>query len=496
MAGPSNLGPFGWVVDEPEVTHGGSGGGSGGGSTDIAFATVVPLTFDGNAYMPIQTVNAAYTFTAASGAVRNALVVLPMIADGNSAHVPDFSAFWESNSSSGWDNTTGIYNLVQFWFDGSYKWVSIFQQIGAQPVAAAASAVTLARSAASAVIGTPVTITVGTNNPLIGSETESVTLSSNVAGAWSVNPVVVNAGTPTATSVFTPSAAGAATFTGTAVGTPALSNGTIGYTVLAAATAPDTMAAPVATGGDTIATVVLTAPDDNGAAISGYTVTSNPAGGVDTDAGTTALSHDITGLTNGVAYTFSATATNSEGTSPASPASNSVTPAAAAALQFAQLSDVDKTGSSPDFVYSGTAGTNTYTGYGVLNATFPTGDATVAMRCLQRTNNFIIGLTTSAAPVGFASMPYAIYNDTGLDYNTITAGGVVSGNGTSGKYEDDDSIRLQRVGATLTASFKRTGSSTWVVYQTWSGVPATAFHIQLAINTGVVIDQVSGTGLI
>jgi hypothetical protein len=65
---------------------------------------------------------------------------------------------------------------------------------------------------------------------------------------------------------------------------------------------------------------------NGGSAITGYTVVSNPAGGVDSNAGTTGLSHVITGLTNGTAYTFTVTATNAIGTSALSAASNSVTP--------------------------------------------------------------------------------------------------------------------------------------------------------------------------
>lgn len=82
-----------------------------------------------------------------------------------------------------------------------------------------------------------------------------------------------------------------------------------------------------ATAGDTQAAVSFTAPASDGASpITGYTVTSDPAGGVDIDAGTTALTHTITGLTNGTAYTFTVIATNAVGTSLASSASNSVTP--------------------------------------------------------------------------------------------------------------------------------------------------------------------------
>jgi hypothetical protein len=82
--------------------------------------------------------------------------------------------------------------------------------------------------------------------------------------------------------------------------------------------------------GTTTATVSFTAPVSNGGAtITGYTVTSSPGGFTGTLAGATAGTITVTGLSASTAYTFTVTATNSEGTSSASAASNTITTSAA-----------------------------------------------------------------------------------------------------------------------------------------------------------------------
>jgi hypothetical protein len=79
------------------------------------------------------------------------------------------------------------------------------------------------------------------------------------------------------------------------------------------------------------ARVTWTAPAADGdSAITGYTITPF-AGGTAQDpvqAGASATTATVTGLTNGTSYTFKVTATNGAGTSPASAASNAVTPQA------------------------------------------------------------------------------------------------------------------------------------------------------------------------
>ncbi|HZW40170.1 MAG TPA: T9SS type A sorting domain-containing protein, partial [Ignavibacteriaceae bacterium] len=74
--------------------------------------------------------------------------------------------------------------------------------------------------------------------------------------------------------------------------------------------------------------------NNGGSTITGYTVTSIPAGGVDLNAGSTSLTHSISGLTNGTSYTFNVKATNSAGTSIFSSLSNAVIPNASINISY------------------------------------------------------------------------------------------------------------------------------------------------------------------
>ena len=82
-----------------------------------------------------------------------------------------------------------------------------------------------------------------------------------------------------------------------------------------------------ATAGFEQATITFTAPaHDGGAAITSYVATSSPGGIRGTVSGPGSGEITVTGLTNGVDYTFTVTAVNENGTSAPSSASNSVTP--------------------------------------------------------------------------------------------------------------------------------------------------------------------------
>lgn len=86
---------------------------------------------------------------------------------------------------------------------------------------------------------------------------------------------------------------------------------------------PDVPTNIQATRGNGQATITFDIPADNGSTITQYTVTSNEGHfATGTTSGIT-----VTGLTNGVEYTFTVTATNIVGTSASSTSSNAVTPA-------------------------------------------------------------------------------------------------------------------------------------------------------------------------
>jgi Zn-dependent metalloprotease len=99
----------------------------------------------------------------------------------------------------------------------------------------------------------------------------------------------------------------------------------LSVTTSASAIAPVAPTAVTAVAGNAAATVSWTAPASNGgSAITGYTVTAAPGGRTATTTGVTSAT--VTGLTNGTAYTFTVTAVNIAGVSPASTASAPVVP--------------------------------------------------------------------------------------------------------------------------------------------------------------------------
>jgi hypothetical protein len=476
-----------------------------------------------------------------------------------------------------------------------------------------ASALALTLGAASGYVGTAVVVNVGTNNPLTGAQTESVTLTAPVAGTWNPsNTVTLNASTPTAAPTFTPSAAGSGNFTATATGTPALTGASAAFTSnalsapaamaapvatagvssaslaftlpanggstitgltitpyiagvaqapintatltspynvtgltagtaytfrmhatnaigpgadsadsnsvtpSAAASAPSQMVAPVATAGVGSASVALTSPAANGSAITGYTVVSNPAGGVDANAGTTALTHNMTGLAAGTAYTFTATATNGVGTSPPSPASNPVTPTAPPLSLTAIYSNtIAATGTAG--VYQGQANSGFWgsEGCGTLSLAFPNGgdgEFVAQMLDVPKQVNDSTGRAIGIGVDTLTAFADGNHQYIGCDYflmhrsdacavytNGNNAGTDAGGGSIVGA--PNDYLRVKRTGsggaantATLTFSVSHNGID-WIVIKTFNTAPTTALYVRVGAIWTSSIKLVSASGL-
>ncbi len=172
-------------------------------------------------------------------------------------------------------------------------------------------------------------------------------------GSTAQTPTVIN-GSPPATSATVGGLTNGTAYTFTVTATNAVGTGPASAAsnavTPAAPTAPAAPASVTAAAGNGSATVTWTAPANGGSAISSYTVT--PYIGATAQTPTTvtgsppATTATIGGLTNGTAYTFTVTATNAVGTSPASAASNAVTPSAASIPAFVQQASTHASGVS------------------------------------------------------------------------------------------------------------------------------------------------------
>jgi hypothetical protein len=196
------------------------------------------------------------------------------------------------------------------------------------------------------------------------------------------------------------------------------------------ATIPNAPTAVSAVAGNGQAAVSWTAStDDGGAAITGYTVTSNPGGFTATTTGATTA--NVIGLTNGTAYTFSVFATNAIGNGPSS-TSTAVTPkgapdaptgvTATPGVGSASVSWVAPgNGGSPITLYTVTSnpGAITATTTGATTVTVPGLSAGQAYTfTVQATNT----LGTSAASA--ASTPVTIWSLPGAPTNVTATPGV------------------------------------------------------------------------
>ncbi|MDB5853274.1 MAG: autotransporter protein [Herminiimonas sp.] len=470
-------------------------------SDDVAFALAVPLTAQGIRYMPQQTVSSVQAFTVASSPVKNAQVYVRLIADGTNA--PTFTGYKEWGGSLGYDNRNGIVNEITFFYDGYDYWYSVSQAVGATPVVAAPSQV-LGLTA-----GTPTNSTVPLSWSLPtggGTPTDYIVeYKLTSSGTW----LTFSDGTSTALSATVTGLASSsaydfrvsATNTG---GTGAVSS-TVSATTAAAATVPATMSAPTATAGDTTASIAFTIPSNGGATITGYTITPYIGATAQTAQTSGTLTSPIvaTGLTNSTAYTFKIHANNSVGSGVDSPASNSVTPVAAAAFLRAVTigSPVTESGTGP-YTYTAAGGSLTSGAGIVLDKHFQSGvDGSVqaTFGSVTGSNEFMIGLrddTTVGAWTTLKGGLYAWMNGTN-QYNQVTlTGGGPGGIDVASVPASGDVIKLTRTGTTITFGLARAATPTvFATIHTLTGASTALQYVEIIAIGTVTVSGLTSTGL-
>ena len=259
-------------------------------------------------------------------------------------------------------------------------------------------------------------------------------------------------------------------------------------------TIPGAPTGVVATAGNTLATVTFVTPTNNGgSAITGYTVTTNP-GGITAMGATSPI--NVTGLTNGTAYTFTVTATNAVGSSVASVPSTSVTPVVPATTPDPPTGIVAtacNTTASVAFVAPTNNGGSAITGYTVTSnpgGITATG-ATSPIKVTGLTNGTAYTFTLIATNVvgsslvSVASMAVTptptITDIDGNSYNIVTIGSQcwTKENLKVTKYNDNTVIPIESTGGSggISSTWQNLTTGSYAIYEneTSSGTNATNY---------------------
>jgi titin len=165
-----------------------------------------------------------------------------------------------------------------------------------------------------------------------------------------------------------------------------------------------------ATAGNQQASVTFSAPGSTGGSqITGYTVTSNPSGGTDTNAGQTALTHTVTGLVNGTPYTFTVTATNIVGTGSPSTVSSPVTPSTVSAVSTNSTTNIASTTATLNGSIISTGGSNaTEHGFAYGTVANLSTAATTTLGSQSGTGNFSSNVTSLSSNTTYYVRAYAV----------------------------------------------------------------------------------------
>lgn len=351
-------------------------------------------------------------------------------------------------------------------------------------VAAAASAVTMT-GPSSGVVGTASgNFTVGVS-PVGGTITGTVVVTPSDGGAggtFTPTTVSLSNGSPTGTFKYTAASAGAKTISATNNG--GLANpSNITYTASAAPTVPDAPTIGTATAGDASASVAFTAPGNNGGSpITGYTVTSTPGGITATGASSPI---NVTGLTNGTAYTFTVRATNAIGNSAESAASNSVTPASAGAT-YATWNPSDKNAavglSNGNLTMTKTGGVS-----GFASARSTVGKSSGKWyweNTVQAAGSWMIGIAKIGATltdfIGKDANGWGYYSPSGVKYTNNASGAY------GAAYAVGDIIGVALDMTAGTAEFFKNGVSQGVAYTGLTGTIYAANTVNAGTPAGAI----------
>jgi hypothetical protein len=299
-------------------------------ATSAATAPAAPTNVSATAGAGTATVS--WTAPSDGGSPLTGYTVTPYI--GTSAQTPKTVSGSPPATST---TVTGLASGTAYTFR-----VSATNAVGSGPDSAPSASVTptgdTAPGAPTGVSATPGDGSVAvswTAPPDGGSPITGYTVTPYVGATAQATTTVTGSPPGTATTITGLSNGTAYTFTVTAtnaVGTGPASAASASVTPSAPATVPAAPSGVSATAGDASAVVSWSAPSDGGSPITGYTVTpyagSTAQASMSVTGSPPATSATVTGLSNGTAYTFRVTATNSVGTSAASAPSSSVTPVA------------------------------------------------------------------------------------------------------------------------------------------------------------------------
>ncbi|MEI6317422.1 MAG: SwmB domain-containing protein [Pseudomonadota bacterium] len=109
----------------------------GGAFAQASFSALISggtatLPFTTNAVYARYSITGALTIARGSSAIPGTQATVTLVANGT--NTPTFSGFTELSGSSGWVNTSGIRNLITFFYDGTTYWYSIQQDLALSPI--------------------------------------------------------------------------------------------------------------------------------------------------------------------------------------------------------------------------------------------------------------------------------------------------------------------------------------------------------------------------